>query len=226
MKKLSIEILIILIAALVFGFLYNYFSKDPLPIIYKAKEIQTVSDSSFEELLSPLEKDYEFNQNELDIKIENPSKELDSIKKEILDQMKEAEPPLPKEKEKKELELEVKEGEDIAKKENKELKGNVTFELLKKYVNDPRVLLIDSREPELFQISRIGNAINIYPYLDKDEYFRLLLNVPEGKTIIVYCEGGECDLSHLVANDLINLGYKNVLLYLGGFDEWEKRYKG
>ncbi len=224
MKKLIIEILIILLISLLFGFLYNYYSNDPLPLIYKPKEIKTFNDSTFENLLLPLEEDSLPIPTNNDIDIENPAKKLDSISKDIKNPIKDIEKDIPNIDDS-QLRQDDPKSKDDTKKEKNELKGNVTFETVKKYLKDPRVIIIDAREPELYEISKIGNAINIYPYQEQMEYFKALRNVPEGKTIIVYCEGGNCDLSHLVANDLMNLGYENVLLYLGGFEEWEKKYK-
>ncbi len=224
MKKLIIEILIILLLSVLFGFLYNYISKDPLPFFYKPKEIETFNDSTFENLLSPLE-EIDIDTNVFEPIEKNPKDELDTIINDIKKPMNNTKIDVPKIDDS-QLHNEDKKETELTKKDKIELKGNVTFEVLKKYLNDPRVVIIDSREPELYEISRIGNAINIFPYQEPSEYFKALRNVPEGKTIIVYCEGGNCDLSHLVAKDLINLGYKNVLLYLGGFEEWEKKYKG
>lgn len=221
MKKLVIEILIILLLSILFGFLYNFISKDPLPFFYKPKEIETFNDSTFEKLLTPLE---DIDTNFLEPIEKNPKDELDTIINEIKKPVNDTKIDVPKIDDI-QLYNEDKKETEISKKDKIELKGNVTFEVLKKYLNDPRVVIIDSREPELYKISRIGNAINIFPYQEPAEYFKALRNVPEGKTIIVYCEGGNCDLSHLVAKDLINLGYENVFLYLGGFNEWEKKYK-
>ncbi|HPI19595.1 MAG TPA: rhodanese-like domain-containing protein [Candidatus Kapabacteria bacterium] len=224
MKKLIIEILIILFISILFGFLYNYYSNDPLPLIYKPKEIKTFNDSTFENLLAPLEEDSILTPLNYDVNIDNPAKELDSIAKDIKKPIKDIEKDIPYIDDS-HLQQAAPKSKDDTKKEKNELKGNVTYETLKKYLNDPRVVIIDAREPELYHKSKIGNAINIHPYQEQSEYFKALRNVPDGKTIIVYCEGGNCDLSHIVANDLMNLGYENVLLYLGGFEEWEKKYK-
>lgn len=43
-------------------------------------------------------------------------------------------------------------------------------------------------------------------------------NVP----IITFCGGYECTKSHIVANRLLELGYKNVSVYAGGVPAWKK----
>jgi rhodanese-related sulfurtransferase len=38
--------------------------------------------------------------------------------------------------------------------------------------------------------------------------------------VIVYCSDANCDSSVLVANELIGLGYENVLHYADGKNDW------
>ena len=42
--------------------------------------------------------------------------------------------------------------------------------------------------------------------------------------LIIYCSGGDCDLSEELGNHLFEyLSYTNILLYEGGFPEWEEK---
>ena len=47
-----------------------------------------------------------------------------------------------------------------------------------------------------------------------------VLQAAQDKPIIVYCSGGECHDSRLVANALLSLGFSNVRVFTGGWDEW------
>jgi rhodanese-related sulfurtransferase len=38
--------------------------------------------------------------------------------------------------------------------------------------------------------------------------------------IVIYCDGGGCEDSHLLANKLVALGYRNLLIYTDGFPDW------
>ena len=40
------------------------------------------------------------------------------------------------------------------------------------------------------------------------------------KPIIVYCSGGDCHDSRLVANALLTLGFGNVSVFTGGWEAW------
>ena len=38
--------------------------------------------------------------------------------------------------------------------------------------------------------------------------------------IVLYCSGGGCEDAHLLARKLEGLGYRNLLIYKGGFPDW------
>lgn len=54
------------------------------------------------------------------------------------------------------------------------------------------------------------------------DYRRLtdVLQTNHDKPIIVYCSGGECHDSKLVANALLSLGFSDVTVFTGGWEAW------
>lgn len=85
-------------------------------------------------------------------------------------------------------------------------------------------ILVDARHPEQFDKSKIGDAVNIYPYVENEEQiFDKIFQLPYDKNIVVYCDGGNCDSSHKLAEYMINLGYEKVYIYIGGWEEWVKK---
>ncbi len=44
----------------------------------------------------------------------------------------------------------------------------------------------------------------------------------KSKEIIVYCHGGDCDLSLQVAKALQEAGYAHVGIFTGGWPDWQK----
>jgi len=38
--------------------------------------------------------------------------------------------------------------------------------------------------------------------------------------LVLYCSGGDCEDSHMLAGKLLKLGYRNLLIYRGGFPDW------
>jgi len=110
----------------------------------------------------------------------------------------------------------VKSGSDIISDET------VTYEQMMKIINDDNFVIIDARSQDYYKLSRIGNAINIFPYDEESEVMNKIMDLSVDKTYIVYCDGGNCDSSHRIAEILINFGYK-TFIYSGGWDEWSKR---
>lgn len=99
----------------------------------------------------------------------------------------------------------------------------ITFEQMNQIKDDDRFIIIDARNPENFNTNKIGNPINIFPYADENEVMNKILNLPHDKKIIVYCDGGDCDSSHKIAEILLSFGYNDVYIYTGGWEEWSKR---
>jgi rhodanese-related sulfurtransferase len=48
----------------------------------------------------------------------------------------------------------------------------------------------------------------------------MLQSVPKDRVILIYCDGGECELSHHVADVLKRFAYGPIFIYTGGWAEW------
>ncbi len=83
--------------------------------------------------------------------------------------------------------------------------------------------LIDARTAESFAKGHIGNAVNVYGGEVESRIPQLLNMVPQDRPILIYCDGGECELSHHVANALAQFGYGPMYIYTGGWAEWSKQ---
>jgi rhodanese-related sulfurtransferase len=89
-------------------------------------------------------------------------------------------------------------------------------------VESKSALILDARSSVFFQQGHVPGALN----LARDEFavdYRNLSPTLKGATdrpIIVYCSGGYCHDSKMVAGALLTLGFANVRLFTGGWDEW------
>lgn len=119
----------------------------------------------------------------------------------------------------------IKLGQIGVEKVNENIEKTVTYEQMKKIINNPNFVIIDARSADDYSKGKIGNAINIFPYDDESRYFPKILSLPSDKKIVIYCTGGNCDLSHHLAEDLMNFDFKNVFIYTGGWEEWELKNK-
>jgi 3-mercaptopyruvate sulfurtransferase SseA len=96
----------------------------------------------------------------------------------------------------------------------------VQRDAVKRFWDVRAALLIDAREPDEYAEGHIPGAINL-PYDiavgDPDGLMRLDSG---GRPMIVYCGGGDCELSMSLAWELIANGQTKVMVYTGGYPEW------
>lgn len=78
---------------------------------------------------------------------------------------------------------------------------------------------IDARDQWDYSEGHIKGAVNI-PEFSFEPSNKLLKTIEKDGIIIVYCDGDECDTSKRLASKLIELGYQNTFVFLGGMNEW------
>jgi rhodanese-related sulfurtransferase len=83
-------------------------------------------------------------------------------------------------------------------------------------------LIFDARPSSFFAQGHVPGALNLARDDFAHDYRQLgsVLKEAQDKPIIVYCGGGDCHDSRLVANALLTLGYGDVSVFTGGWQEW------
>jgi rhodanese-related sulfurtransferase len=86
----------------------------------------------------------------------------------------------------------------------------------KKLIGNPKVIFIDTRSPEEYQVSHLSGA----KFLDYDSYSTDdLKKFPKDCKLIVYCSVGF--RSERVGEKLLTLGFTDVVNLYGGIFEWK-----
>jgi rhodanese-related sulfurtransferase len=90
-------------------------------------------------------------------------------------------------------------------------------------VESKRALILDARPSVFFEQGHVPGSLNLARDDFARDYRRLspVLQAATDKPIVVYCSGGECHDSRLVANALLTLGYSDVKVFTGGWEEWQ-----
>lgn len=84
-----------------------------------------------------------------------------------------------------------------------------------------RVLILDARETTLYDQGHIPGAVST-PVKALDESLSTVrLMATQTDSLLVYCSGKQCDESIRLGEHIKQLGYENVSIFLGGFDEWK-----
>jgi len=84
-----------------------------------------------------------------------------------------------------------------------------------------RAVFLDTRYKEEFDTAHIKHSINISYNLSLDEIFSLVKNIAKDQIIVVYCANSSCYSSRRMTGFLLSQDYKNVFIYLDGFDDWK-----
>jgi len=89
-------------------------------------------------------------------------------------------------------------------------------------VEKKSALIFDARPAPFFIQGHVPGALNLARDDFAHDYQRLsaVLKAASDKPVIVYCSGGVCHDSRLVANALLTLGFSDVRVFTGGWEVW------
>jgi rhodanese-related sulfurtransferase len=97
--------------------------------------------------------------------------------------------------------------------------------------HDPRyeqglVIFIDARNEEHFQHGHIPGAYQFYHVYPEKSLPTIMPACNAAQQILIYCNGGDCELSEFAADFLINslqVPQNKILIYAGGINAWQAR---
>lgn len=105
----------------------------------------------------------------------------------------------------------------------------IAFAEVKAAFSDPRreqglIVFVDARADEPFASGHIPGALQCDHYNLNQYIGPVLAKARVAEQVIVYCNGGQCEDSILMCQNLLENGldYNAVFLYEGGWKEWEK----
>jgi len=79
---------------------------------------------------------------------------------------------------------------------------------------------VDARRPEDYALGHLPGAVSL-PVEEFDFYFpRSQARLDPNAPLVIYCGGGECTLSHELADTLTQMGFRQVHVLTGGIDAW------
>ena len=90
------------------------------------------------------------------------------------------------------------------------------------------VLFLDARRTSVYEQGHIAGARPFSVWeSDIDDKVRKLFDErsdpsAQALPIVIYCSGGDCEDSHMLAQKLWGIQYNNVYVYKDGFPDWEK----
>jgi rhodanese-related sulfurtransferase len=91
------------------------------------------------------------------------------------------------------------------------------------------VLFLDARRTSVFEEGHIAGArpFSVWESDIDDKVNKLFEErqdpASQNQPIVVYCTGGACEDSHMLAQKLWGIQFNNVYVYKDGFPDWQKR---
>jgi rhodanese-related sulfurtransferase len=91
------------------------------------------------------------------------------------------------------------------------------------------VLFLDARRSSVYEEGHIAGSRPFSVWeADVDDKVNALFEerqdpADQNKPIVIYCSGGACEDSHMLAQKLWGVQFNNVYVYKDGFPDWQKR---
>lgn len=85
---------------------------------------------------------------------------------------------------------------------------------------EDKVIIIDTRLRRDFLKAHIPGAVSVPIDGSEQERGKALAGVPKDQQIIVYCQSRTCPYAHQMAKRLLQMGYTNLWILRGGWNEW------
>ena len=97
-----------------------------------------------------------------------------------------------------------------------------SLELATEQFESGSALFLDARPESQYLEGHIQGALNL-PWQSVDQYYMEMVERIDGsETIITYCDGESCDLSHKLALFLKEMGHVNVRVLVNGWTVWQQ----
>jgi len=102
------------------------------------------------------------------------------------------------------------------------LAKQLTLKDFRVFVDQKKGLIFDARPEIFYQIGHVPGALSLPRDAFKETYLKLksLLQLDSAQPIAVYCSDSGCDDSVLVQKALQDIGYTNVAVFRGGWNQW------
>jgi len=97
----------------------------------------------------------------------------------------------------------------------------VDAEQAKRLVDNPKVLVVDTRDARDFRREHLPGAVSLPYHGFNEQYPEFGAAVPKDRPLLLYCYGSDCGLAARVAKRLVAAGYTDLAILRHGIEGWK-----
>jgi rhodanese-related sulfurtransferase len=86
-----------------------------------------------------------------------------------------------------------------------------------------KAVFLDARPFESYEKGHIQGALSLPWHVVDEKFMEVMDKIEPDRIVITYCDGPACDLSHLLANFMMDMGFKDVRVLVNGWTLWTQR---
>lgn len=85
-----------------------------------------------------------------------------------------------------------------------------------------KAVFLDARPVEFYDKGHIKGALSLPWQMVDEKSMEVMDKIPPDGTIITYCDGPACDLSHMLAKFMKDMGFEDVRVLVNGWTLWQQ----
>lgn len=100
----------------------------------------------------------------------------------------------------------------------------ITLDEFREMSRSSSALIVDTRPDAFYALGHVPGAISLSRETFAAGYIRHQTRLERQKElpVLLYCSGGLCEESHLIASGLQRLGFRDLYVFIGGWREWQE----
>ncbi len=92
------------------------------------------------------------------------------------------------------------------------------------FVSERQGVILDARPAVFYHEAHVPSALSLprETFVESYQDLRTALEASKNRPVAIYCSGADCPDSQLVSDALTKLGFRHLLIYTSGWEEWSQ----
>ncbi len=105
-----------------------------------------------------------------------------------------------------------------------EVPQEIRLDAFQSFVTERKGLVLDARPAVFYHEAHVPGALSLprETFVESYDALRAMLEASRRGPTAIYCSGADCPDSQLLSDALTKLGYRRLLIYTSGWEEWSQ----